>query len=379
MISVFLDEQYIDLGVIMKTIKKWFSVFFVVWICAFISCHETPLETEPYPYAWSVSTPEEQGFDAGLVSDAVYEAGEMAFIVSLLVIRNDYLVTEEYFYPELFGKDYAWMLRSATKSFMSTLIGLAIEAGFIDSIGHKILDYFPEYVTPTMDPRKQDITIEHLLTMTSGLPGDEEADAYLVNDENFIQEILKLPLHDDPGKTFAYSGVGVHLLSGIITKATGMSALAFAERYLFQPLQISVQKWEKDLQGYNYGYAGMYMTPRDMARYGYLYLNEGNVEGTQILSEEWIEDTFQYSSGGDRSTGGVDELGYGYLWWLGKVGDYRIQYALGFAGQYIILFPGLNMIVVATSSFPESYEEAGEQITSIMVFAKDYILPAIVE
>ena len=358
---------------------KSFLLVLIVCLPVFVSCHKTPTESEVYrAYAWATSTPVEQGFDAGLLSDAVDEARGKTFIVSLLIIRNTYLVLEEYFYPEFYDEDYAWLLRSATKSFLSTSIGLAIEAGFIDNIGHKILDYFPEYVTPAMDPRKQDITIEHLLTMTSGFPGDEEADAYLVNDENFIQAILQnLPLHDNPGETFAYSGVGVHLLSGIITKATDMSALAFAERYLFDPLQISVQKWEKDLQGYNYGYAGMYMAPRDMARYGYLYLSEGNVEGSQILSEGWIGDTFEYHTGGDETWGAVEELGYGYLWWLGKIGGYRINFALGYAGQFIITFPDLNMIVVITSSFPETSEEAGEQITSIMTFVKDFILPTI--
>ena len=195
------------------------------------ACNKNPVESDEFvSFEWPVSSPEEQGFDPERFSEAMEEAKNRTFIFSLLVVRHGHLVSEYYRWTDYYDRNDPWMVRSVTKSFISALIGMAVEQGYIDSVGQRVLDFFPEYVTPSLDPRKQDMTIEDLLTMKSGLPSDGAADTLLSGQYDFIKDILECPLVDDPGEGFHYSSIGAHLLSGILTKASGMNTRAFADR-----------------------------------------------------------------------------------------------------------------------------------------------------
>ena len=357
-------------------IKVDLFLIIIVHSIVFVSCHKTPTESESV-YSWPISTPEAQGLDGEHVSAAVEDAREKGFILSLLIVRNGYLVSENYYYPEFYNRTTPWIVRSVTKSFVSALIGIAIEEGYISSVEEKMLDYYTEYVSEGLDPRKRDITIEDLLTMKSGFPSDRNADALFTGQEDFIKDILEMPLMSDPGEEFHYSSVGAHLLSGIITKATGMNTKAFAEKYLCPLLGISIPFWESDTQDYPYGGSGMNLIPRDMARFGYLYLRNGLLSGTQIVPSAWIEDSYQYYAGGESTWGVVDELGYGYLWWIGRIREYRIYFALGWAGQFIIIVPDVDMIIVTTCTYPFSSLEADEQEKSVLEIVYHYILPSV--
>lgn len=357
-------------------IKIGLSLIIIIQSAILVSCRKTPTESESL-YTWVISTPEEQGLDGEQISAAAEEARENAFILSLLIVRNGYLVSENYYYPEFYNRNTPWIVRSVTKSFVSALVGIAIEEGFISSVEQKILDYYAEYVTEALDPRKRDITIEDLLTMKSGFPSDRNADALFTGQDDFIKDILEMPLMSNPGEEFHYSSVGAHLLSGIITKATGMNTKTFAEKYLCTPLGISIPFWEGDTQGYPYGGSGMDLIPRDMARFGYLYLKNGLLNSAQIVPVSWIESSYQCYAGGDSAWGVVAEVGYGYLWWMGRIREYRIYFAMGWAGQFIIIVPDLEMIIVTTCTYPFSSLEADEQERSVLKLVYYYILPSV--
>jgi len=336
----------------------------------------TGVETDAYvSYNWPVSNPDDQGFDANLLADALEEAGERTFLVSLLVVRHGYLVVEEYFTG--WDPDDAYSIRSITKSLISASVGIALHQGFIDSLDQRLLDFFPEYNTPSLDPRKRQITIRHLLTMRAGFDRDENVDPQFTNSANWIRDTIQLPLINDPGETFTYSTMAVHLLSGVITKAAGMSTLDFMEANLCEPLGISIRLWDRDPQGYYFGGGSMYMTSRDMARFGYLYIENGLVDGQPIIPEEWIDSSFQNSTGEYRQWGVLEELGYGYLWWLGKIQNHPVQFASGYAGQYIVLIPDVDVVIVTTAIFPFNDEMADAQSESIFELIADHILPSI--
>lgn len=301
-------------------------------------------------HAWRTSTPEAQGMDSRLLADAVgFIMEQDCRLHSMLVIRNGYIVADAYFYP--FAPGQAHDIASATKSVTSTLVGIAIDKGRIKSVDQPALDFFPDRTVANLDDRKRAITLESLLTMTSGLDcSSERGEITLLQmraSPDWVQFMLDLPMSAQPGTRFVYCSGGVHLLSAIIRKATGMSALAFGLQHLFRPLGISHVGWPFDPQGAdNHGWGDMRLTPHDMAKLGYLYLNGGRWEGRQLLSRKWITAaTSRHVSSGTN--------GYGYLWWIRPSGSYR---AAGRGGQQIVVLPGQNMVVVLTGGGEYPFE-----------------------
>jgi CubicO group peptidase (beta-lactamase class C family) len=273
-------------------------------------------------------------------------------------------------------------LWSTSKCFLSALIGIALRENYLTNLDQRMMDFFPEYITPDLDPRKYDITIRHLLTMRSGIPGEfDEVPGFhsiwdqFLNSENWIKFAIEIPLVADPGGAMHYSTPSTHILSGIITKATGISTSNFAMKYLFDPLNILDVGWDIDPQGYNRGGWGMYLTSRDMARFGYLYLNNGLVDGKQIVPAKWIEESLTVYSYGDAiSYGVVTNWGYGYQWDIGRLADYHVYYRLGAGGQLIFNIPELNMIIVTTASVHPDRSVRYTRIASIYRLISYYIL-----
>ena len=349
--------------------------YFIIIVILILSCRKQATEPDGYEsYEWPLSSPEAQGFDPHLFENALTEIRSQLYLVSFLVVRNGCLVAEEYFN---WDRNDGYDIRSATKSIVSGLVGIAIKEGFIDSLDQPMIDFYPEYNTPSLDPKKREITIRHLLMMKAGFDRDANVDPIISESSNWIREIIRLPLVNDPGETFTYSTMGAHLLSGIITKATHMSTRSFSETYLCNPLDISIRYWDQDPQGIYFGGGSMYMTSRDLARFGYLYLNGGEANGDQFFTDDWIEASFQNHIDETWEWGVVENMGYGFLWWLGSIGGYEIRYAFGYAGQSVILFPELNMVIVTTCMFPFTGEMADEQAQSIFELIANYIIPAV--
>ena len=301
--------------------------------------------------AWIISTPEEQGMDSVKLKEISVNIKQQNIAIdSLLIIRHGYLIFEEYFKLEeylghtLSNQDNMHSLYSVTKSFMSALIGIAIEEGYIDHLSSKVIDFFPESTIENWDTRKESMTLEHLLTMTTGFNWNEwtgNSAVKMMASLNPVEYMLDLPMANDPGTVLTYCTGASHLLSAIIQKTTGKTTLEFARKYLFNPLGISEVQWTYDQQNVYHGGYGLSLTSRDMAKFGILYLNNGTWNGKQIISTSWVNKSTQSYNLFHETQG------YGYQWWI--MPQLNIYYASGLYGQTIYVSPDHDMIVVFTA------------------------------
>ncbi len=289
---------------------------------------------------WRTSSPEEQGMDAQMLSDMLDRVQkDQLELHSLLIIRHGAIVSETYF--KYYAQNTPHPVWSCTKSVMSTLIGIAIDRGLIRGIDQKVVEFFPGETFAGMNGSKESMTLENLLTMTTGLNWDENV-MDLYGKPDWVKYVLDLPQIHKPGETFNYCTGCSHVLSVILEKKTGVTAETFAQKNLFSPLGIKNYTWESSPEGSSIGGWGLHLTPRDMAKLGYLYLHNGEWDGQQIVSRGWVKNATQ------RHAGAPFGDGYGYLWWV-----YPKAYAaLGMNGQIIYVAPELDLIVVATANIP---------------------------
>jgi CubicO group peptidase (beta-lactamase class C family) len=227
---------------------------------------------------------------------------------------------------------------------MTTLIGIAIDQGKL-SLDDTMLSFFPEYTIANRDALKERITVRHLASMSSGLEctaaNDEQTLGEMRQSEDWVQFTLNRKAVFEPGTHFEYCSPAIHLLSPILEKATGMSALEFAQQYLFAPLGIKDALWLTDPQGHNRGSEGVYLHPHDMAKLGYLWLNKGVWEGKQVVSSKWVEDSVKVQMTI------ADDDDYGYGWWL-QTDEPAAYSAVGRGGQRIIVVPQFDLTIITT-------------------------------
>ncbi len=317
---------------------------------------------------WRTTDPASVGMDPGkftYLEDMI--KSQYININGIAIVRKGYLTYEKYYngYTPLDTHNVA----SVTKSFISALIGIAIDAGYIQSVDQKVLEFFPEYVSNPGDIRKRVITIRHLLTMTAPIASKTSGARWepldrLRRQPDWEKYILDLLGNGQTGK-FQYSTAGAHLLSAIITRTTGVCAREFANQHLFRPLGIkeipdhdmksfqlddvfgkNVTGWIKDPQGNTTGGWGLTITLRDMARFGFLYLNRGIWENKRIISETWIVESIA-----SHSDTWIDDpvAKYGYLWWLREKDDIFAYAALGSGGNVICCIPEKDLVVAVAS------------------------------
>jgi CubicO group peptidase (beta-lactamase class C family) len=259
--------------------------------------------------------------------------------LSYLVIKNGYLILEGYPDPD-YNESTLKHVYSVTKSFTSALVGMALEAGNLTSLDELVVDFFPDKTIANLDEDKQSITVEHLLTMTAGFEWSDDTDfSAMTASPDWIQYVLDRPMAYVPGETFNYNTGASHLLSAIVNRTTGIPTQSYADTRLFQPLGISDYEWMIDPQGVAAGCIGLSITPRDMAKFGFLYLNNGTWDGEQIVPSTWVSASTQVQA--------PDE-DYGFQWWIEPSLDAYI--ARGADGQYIWVQPKDDLIVVFTSS-----------------------------
>jgi CubicO group peptidase (beta-lactamase class C family) len=311
-----------------KPLKLLTSLIAVCILSALIlsSCTQ---DASPFPR----STPEEQGMDSQklLALLEFIEKGRYN-LHSLLILRNGALVLEVY-YPPFRAQD-KHMLFSTTKSFVSSLVGIALSEGKFQSVDQPILDFFQDTPIQNFDEAKQEIHLHDLLNMASGLTSDDGA---MGESTDWAQFTLDQPMYTDPGTEFDYNSGNSHLLSAIIQKTTGMITSDYARKKLFEPLGIQDVYWAPDPAGVSQGGVGLMLTPRDMAKFGLLYLNQGIWNGRQVVPKEWIEATFQRN-----------ENEYAYQWWQTENGFST----LGYGGQYIYIFPSSGVVAAWTEADP---------------------------
>jgi CubicO group peptidase (beta-lactamase class C family) len=291
---------------------------------------------------WRTGAPEEQGFDSTKLAEGLQALQKNNInINSLLIIRNGYVILDAYFYP--YNNTIPHKLASVTKSFTTTLIGIAIDQGKI-KLDQPMVSFFPNRTIANLDTRKKNITVRNLAGMVNGfesgcLEGDEETLNAMRTAPDWVQAALDRKVVRDPGSSFCYDSPGMHLLSAILQESTGMTELDFARQYLFGPLGIREAFWQSDPQGTTHGWGDLYLKPRDAAKIGYLWLNKGVWDGQQIVSAAWVADSVTV-----HSSGGPDDYGFG--WWVSK----DSYYALGRGGQNVKVYPAYNAIVVTTAS-----------------------------
>jgi CubicO group peptidase (beta-lactamase class C family) len=352
-----------------------------------IGCGSEPSNTYVYKSpenindGLDVGTLSEAGMDLALIEKAVDDInrGKFKEVHSMLIFKDNKLVLEEYFSghkyqwdgPNYYGDLVAWdrstlhCIQSDTKSITSACIGIAIDKGFIKSVHQSIFDYLPDHQHLNTDG-KDKITIEHLLTMTSGLDWQEWSASYSskdnpmigiwFSDKDPITYILDRSMRDEPGTSFTYYGGNMILLGEIIRNATGMDIDEFSAKYLFDPLGIdSFDWWNRFDNGVIEAASGLKLTPRDMVKIGVTFLNNGVWKGKQIISEPWVAKsatTFPINLGIDVPGEDGGKLGYAYSWWTKQYSDsgkeMNMFLAMGWGGQKIMVLPDVNMVVVFT-------------------------------
>ena len=276
--------------------------------------------------------------------DAHEAALRLPRLHSLLISHRGELVFEEY-YNGADSRRPANM-KSASKSVISALIGIAIDEGHIKSVEDPITKYFPEYIFNQTDPDKQLITIENLLTMQSGLETTSNRNyGKWVLSENWVEFVLNQPLVAKPGTRMLYSTGSTHLLSAILTRASGINTKEFAQKHLASQLGYSMSYWSRDPQGIYFGGNDMEMTPRQMLVFGELYLNKGVHEGRQIIPTNWVKESYRPHVLSPRGQGRY----YGYGWWLRDLAGMLVPVAWGYGGQLIFVVEPMDLVVVATS------------------------------
>lgn len=366
--------------------KKIYILSFLITLVYFFSaCDESPENPltgdNNYPIpeetgdGWETASLSSVGMNTNRLFTLINKINNNSYteVHSIVIIKDDKLVFEEYFSGHDFlynGQNFQGAYidfdrntrhntHSATKSFTSALAGIAIEKGFIQSVDDKIFDYFPDY-SELLDQQKEKITIEHLLTMSSGFEWNEwdvsisqsEHDIVRMNSSpDPVYYVLNKPVVTEPGNSFYYNGGTVDLLGQLVRRASSMNVKSFSRTYLFNQLGITNYNWQTLYpSGITCCHGDIYITPRDMAKFGYLFLKKGMWNGTRIISEEWVNNSFQ-----NHITPPVNwAYGYGYLWWLKKYyTPEHIYYSFnaeGWGGQQIIIIPTENMVVVFTGA-----------------------------
>jgi CubicO group peptidase (beta-lactamase class C family) len=356
----------------MKYINKSFLSIMLVLLCLVPACYPGLFKQAYFPNdEWQSSTPEEQGLDSTLILQMFREIQDKSIdIHSFLLVRNGYLVTEAYFDP--YTQDIKHPVHSITKSVTSMLTGIAMHEGYIKSLDQKVLDFFPEIAKNVTDENVRDLTLEHLLTMSAGYNTTTTLPAELLHQKNAsfdtVDHILIYnSILEKPGTTFFYDSGLPHLMSAIIQETAGISTLEYAQEKLFGPLGITGVTWETDPRGIPLGNTGLRLSPRDMAKLGYLYLNRGQWNGEQIVPVKWVDKSTTKHIETEGLMNAAEDDGYGYYWWIDAYGGYS---AHGFGGQYIFVVPDLNLVAVFTSAL------ADPDFPTPRKLMEEYILPA---
>jgi CubicO group peptidase (beta-lactamase class C family) len=389
--------------------KKAILIVSILLVLLFIGCQSEPsIQYTYYPPenindGLDVGTLDEVNIDAELIEKAVNDInrGKYKEVHSMMIFKDGKLVLEEYFTGHKYqwdGANYhgdlvAWersmphCIHSDTKSVTSACIGIAIDSGFIESVHQSIFDYLPEHQHLNTDGRDK-ITIEHLLTMTSGLDWNEWSAPYSsednpiigiwFSDKDPITYILERSLRAEPGTSFTYYGGNQIVLGEIIKNATGMNIDEFSGKYLFEPLGIdSADWWLRFENGVIEAAGGLKLTPRDMAKIGVTFLNNGVWNGQQVISGQWVEKSAVPYPGNDRIKIPDEDsgrVGYSYSWWTKQYSDsgkeINMFWALGWGGQKIMIFPEVNTVVVFTGGNYTS------EVKTFNILDK-YIIPAL--
>ena len=332
---------------------------------------------------WEVSTPSAEGLDGEpleVLAKAIRE-DRFGYVDRMLVVRHGAVVLDEAFdhnYRAITrgldyeGHQYAYenptfhpfhrgtglhTLQSITKSVTSALVGIALERGEIAGSHVRVLASFPEVPLPDDDERRQVIRLVDLLTMRSGIEwhetdrpiGPTNTTIQLEESDDWIRFTLAQPMDSDPGEKWVYNSGASQLLSGILRRATGRHAHDYAREHLFEPIGIDDFHWKRTPRGYADTEGGLYLRSEDLARFGYLFLRDGEWDGLQVVSREWVRSSTARIVDDVAPGSAADNRGYGYQWWRLDRGETAVWAGLGYGGQYLLVIPEHDLVGVINS------------------------------
>jgi CubicO group peptidase (beta-lactamase class C family) len=331
-----------------------------------------PTYTDPVDdsASWTMSTPEAQNLDStelDAASTALARSSDPP-VWSFLVIRHDALVFERYYNGS--AKNQSNNVHSASKSIWGAAIGIAINQGLIPGADATISSALPANYVSQMSAKTKTITVSNLLTMTSGLEwSEDDTESQIQRTPDWIAAILRLPNgREAPGSIFNYSTGDAHLNSGVLTTAVHATACEFIHKQLLAPMGVVAEHWGRDPQGYFSGGYNFYLTPRELAKFGLLYLHGGNWHGAQLVPAAWVE-----ASMANQITTDEPPYSYGYDFWLRDIAGHHVAMAWGFAGQMIFIIKDLDMVVVMTTDTSDPNQADSFDGTSII---EDNVIPA---
>jgi len=325
---------------------------------------------EPLPRA----EPGAVGINQVKLDQAIEAMGRIQGVWAVVVARKGKVVAEDYFVGEPDSLHPVW---SVTKSVTSTLIGMAIDSELIDGVDIAMVEYLPQNLTPS-DSRAENITLKHLLMMTSGLEWSEDWDWLPWLRSPFpARFILDRPVVTTPGWVFNYSSASAHLPSVMLTQIVDGDPADFAQSRLFEPLGISDWEWDRDPQNYPFGGHGIQMRTEDLAKLGILFLRKGRRHGHQVVSGEWVEEAVQPRFFWEIDYGPLTNVDYGYLWWTADAAGYEVFMAWGWGGQFAFCVPDLDLVVATAADGWVGTAEADRQERAILTVIVEQILPIV--
>ncbi|MFK7845171.1 MAG: serine hydrolase domain-containing protein [Rhodothermales bacterium] len=285
-----------------------------------------------------------QSTSAQSIDGLLDRAEELNPLSSLLISQNGELLGARYYRGMKAGKTIN--VKSVSKSLLSPLVGIAIRDGLLENTQQKLADLLPDYADEIAVSHRDEITLHHVLSMTTGLEGTSFQNyGAWVTSKNWVKFALEQPVACDPAACMTYSTGNSHLISVILSKASGKDLRSYARDVLFRPLGIHLPSWDKDPQGYYLGGNNIGLRPLDMLRFGELYLNKGMYKGKQLVPASWIEKSWK-----TYATSPWNGHHHGYYWWSRNFAGYQTHFAWGYGGQYIFIVPKLELVVVFTSS-----------------------------
>ena len=339
---------------------------FMLCLCC-LACSPDSSASGAMPDVPAISAPT-VGLDSTLIAAAYDSAARMPRLRSLLIARHGDLLHERYYHGAT--RDTRANIKSASKSIISALVGIAIAEGKLEGVDQEVAPLFRSYLAADADPRINSVTVGHLLSMQSGLePTSFNNYGAWVSSSNWVRNALNRPFIDQPGGRMLYSTGSTHILSAVLTKETGMSTYAYARSRLFQPMGVQLSAWTTDPQGIYFGGNEMRLRPRDLLTFAELYRNRGMHNGTQIIPSAWID-----SSWVRRTTSPYNGHGYGRGWWMRQAHGHDVFFAWGYGGQYAFIVPDLELIMIATSDAVS--EREGEHNRALHDLLRNYIVPA---
>ncbi|WP_207952851.1 serine hydrolase domain-containing protein [Paenibacillus agricola] len=289
--------------------------------------------------------PEDQGVSSSSIASFVKAVEEQQLeLHSFMLLRNGHLLSEQW-WPS-YGPESQHALYSISKSFTSTAIGLAVAEGLL-SIEDRVLPFFPNEVTPQIEQNMGALKVKHLLTMATGHAEDPSGIKRVQAESNWVRGFLETPIVEPPGTRFLYNSGASYMLSAILHQVTGQSLLDYLQPRLFEPLGIVGAVWEACPQGRSAGGWGLSLRTEDLAKFGQLYLQQGEWNEKQLLSREWVKEATRSHISTAQESGIDKQQGYGYQFYLCRFGAYT---ARGAFGQFCMVLPEQGAVVVITAT-----------------------------